>query len=99
MKFTIYQIKNPTEVDYAFRGFNKDLFSISDYGYVYSKYVDEKNFIGDMDILETLYGIFNIDHPKDYAGRSLSVSDVVQLGNKYYYCDRLGWKDITEYIA
>lgn len=34
------------------------------------------------DTLETLYKIFNLDFPKDYRGRSLSVSDVVVIEQK-----------------
>ena len=33
----------------------------------------------DCSCLETIYEKFNIDHPADYKGRSLSVSDVVEI--------------------
>ena len=33
----------------------------------------------DCNSLETIYEKFNIDHPADYKGRSLSVSDVVEI--------------------
>ncbi|MBR3293777.1 MAG: DNA primase, partial [Oscillospiraceae bacterium] len=46
-------------------------------------------------VLERLYEIFNLNHPKDYRGRSLSMSDVVELyddtSRKYYYCDETGF--------
>ena len=45
-------------------------------------------------ILEDLYYIFNVNHPKDYKGRSLSVSDIVKVDEQYYYCDSFGWKRI-----
>lgn len=48
------------------------------------------------DDLETVYSIFNNDSPKDYtAGRSLSVSDVVETGGCFYYCDTIGFKEIA----
>lgn len=46
-------------------------------------------------ILEELFRIFNIDHPSDFKGHSLSVSDVVILGGKKYYCDNYGWQLIN----
>ena len=33
----------------------------------------------DCNSLETIYQKFNVDHPADYKGRSLSVSDVVEI--------------------
>lgn len=45
--------------------------------------------------LEKYYEIFNIDHPADFRGRSLSVSDIVALkiGKDilYYYVDPIGF--------
>lgn len=42
---------------------------------------------------------FNINHPEDFTGRSLSVSDIVAVirksGTRYYYCDIFGWEDIS----
>jgi len=47
-----------------------------------------------MDILEELFTELNINHPADYKGHSLSVSDIVEIDNHYYYCDAYGWKEI-----
>lgn len=49
--------------------------------------------------LEDVYRIFNVNHPQDYTGHSLSVSDVVQVlsdGNSstFYFCDSFGFKRI-----
>lgn len=50
--------------------------------------------------LDGIYEIFNIAHPSDYIGHSLSVSDIVQiieLDNEeegFYYCDLFGWKKL-----
>lgn len=62
----------------------------------------DKVFEGDVDCksLEDVYRKFNLDHPKDYKGRSLSVSDVVELksGGKvtsgFYFCDSFGFKQV-----
>ena len=50
--------------------------------------------------LEGVYRMFNIDHPDGYTGRSLSVSDVVQIQNgstngpTFHYCDSFGFKEV-----
>ena len=50
--------------------------------------------------LEGVYKIFNFDYVKDYEGRSLSVSDVVEVENSdeiepgFYFCDSIGFKKI-----
>ncbi|EMD16755.1 hypothetical protein HMPREF9943_00983 [Eggerthia catenaformis OT 569 = DSM 20559] len=52
--------------------------------------------------LEDIYTRFNIDHPKDFYGHSLSVSDVVVLHkdgkDSAHYVDRFGYKDATEFL-
>ena len=37
-------------------------------------------------ILEFAFRIFNLQHPTGYCGRSMSVGDVVKLGDAYYLC-------------
>ena len=63
------------------------------YNRVYEGEVEAKD-------LEDVYRIFNIDKPEDFKGRSLSVSDVVEIVESdsakpgFYYCDSIGFKDI-----
>ena len=47
--------------------------------------------------LEALYTKFNIDHPADFKGHSLSVSDVVAVKGKPYYIDTFGFKELTDF--
>ena len=51
--------------------------------------------------LEDIYMKFNIDHPADFTGHSLSVSDVVVLHqdgeNTSHYVDSVGFKEIPEF--
>lgn len=42
-------------------------------------------------ILEQVFSIFNHAHPAGYCGRSLSVSDIVQLEGKHYLCGVCGF--------
>jgi len=90
-RFKIYQIKNVANTDYTFRSWENasEEFSFADYEYVYQ---------GSSNSLDEIYMRFNLNHPSDYSGHSLSVSDIVMFGNQYYYCDSIGWKNITEVI-
>ena len=59
-------------------------------------------FAGDVPCsnLEDIYRMFNVNHPNGYTGRSLSVSDVVQIqdsstnGPTFHYCDSFGFKQV-----
>ena len=59
-------------------------------------------FSGDVDCkgLEDVYQKFNIDHPDGYNGRSLSVSDVVEIlesedvDKGFYFCDSIGFNKV-----
>ena len=52
--------------------------------------------------LEDIYTRFNIDHPKDFKGHSLSVSDVVVLHQNgqdaAHYVDSFGYKSVPEFL-
>ena len=63
----------------------------------------DRVYDGKMDCisLENIYQKFNIDHPADYKGRSLSVSDVVEIRESdtlnpgFYFVDSIGFKSIS----
>ena len=96
--YLIYQIKDPIKCDYAWMSWKiaKRDINLMDYDCVYTDSIDGENPIA---VLENLYEMFNINHPLDFNGHSLSVSDIVVLfddnGCKWYYCDRFDWRDIT----
>ena len=52
--------------------------------------------------LEQIYERFNIDHPADFKGHSLSVSDVVVLHqdgqDAAHYVDSIGYKQVPEFL-
>lgn len=91
----IYQIKDIGAVDYAFRSFDKSKFNFKDYHKVYEMDVDDGFYV---DILETLFSMFNQYHtrPKDFKGHSLSVSDIVVIDDKGYYCDAFAWSNMGD---
>ena len=51
--------------------------------------------------LGDLYRIFNVEHPHDFSGHSLSVSDIVALKQagvvSYHYVDSIGYKELTNF--
>ena len=52
--------------------------------------------------LEDIFTRFNIDHPADFRGHSLSVSDIVVLHqngeNTAHYVDSFGYKEVPEFL-
>ena len=52
--------------------------------------------------LEDIYTRFNVDHPKDFYGHSLSISDVVVLHkdgkDTAHYVDRFGYREAPEFL-
>lgn len=52
--------------------------------------------------LEDIFTRFNIDHPQDFKGHSLSVSDIVVLHqngeNTAHYVDSIGYKEVPEFL-
>ena len=51
--------------------------------------------------LATVYYQFNTEHPPGYRGRSLSMSDIVEIVDSqvytpgFYYCDRYGFTEVS----
>lgn len=100
--FSIYQIKSGDETrDYRFEPYDRlqatgRSVDRANYGLVYTAPLDGKT------TLEDIYRTFNIDHPADFKGHSLSVSDVVVLhqGGKdtAHYCDSFGFQQVPEFL-
>jgi hypothetical protein len=99
MRYKLLQIKDWEHNPYIFRGFDiaqKHSLSLKDYEVVYEGEVEGPDV---ETILEKLFTLFNILYPEDFEGRSMSVSDVVELEGVYYYCDHIGFKKITEFCS
>lgn len=60
----------------------------------------DKVFEGEVECgtLEEVYQTFNLDHPDGYRGRSLSVSDVVEVVGEekstFHFCDSIGFREV-----
>jgi hypothetical protein len=46
------------------------------------------------DVRERLWTTLNITHPEGYKGRSMSVGDVVRVGDKIWACMQFGWMEL-----
>lgn len=100
--FAIYQIKGGEETrNYRFEPLERlrELgLSVQkdNYDLVYSAP------LSDGESLEDIYRRFNIDHPADFTGHSLSVSDIVVLRNgdseTAHYCDSFGFTEVPEFL-
>ena len=96
MKYKLYQIKDWENNPYVFRGFNTAQqygFSLKDYEVVYSGEVPDNEV---ETVLEDFFTLFNVYHPRDFMGRSMSISDIVELDGEYYYTESFGFKKITD---
>lgn len=94
MEYKLYQVKPDMTYTHGFMGLEMmaDLgvkVDLNNYDLVYSGKVEN-----DFNVLEKLFEIFNINHPHDFRDRSMSVSDIVEIGGRYYFCDLFGWKEI-----
>ena len=100
--YAIYQIADGTKgQDYRFMSMDyvtshHMAVDASDYRFVYGGRLSEQ------DTLDSLYEKFNMDHPADFTGHSLSMSDVVVMNRggeaKAYYVDRFGFADLPGFI-
>ena len=96
-KFSILQL-NKNCADYRNKVFTslsllEKLFgtkpNMNDYNVIYTGELSEEG--DELALCESIYCKFNYNHPEDFVGHSLSVSDIVVLNNNYYFCDDFGF--------
>lgn len=90
MTYKILQLNDNAPSELCFRNYNKDKFNLNNYEVVYEGEVDNTDK-SDFTVLEQLYMKFNINHPSDYRGHSISVSDIIELDGTKYYVEDLGY--------
>ena len=99
--FSIYQLKRDDEtVDLRFEPYDR----LTAAGHTVDMANYDRIYIADLapgTSLEDIYTRFNVDHPKDFKGHSLSVSDVVVLHQNgqdtAHYVDSIGYKEVPEF--
>lgn len=65
------------------------------YSVVFDGDVPVDSNVGVFAALEKIYMLFNVSQmPQDYRGHSLSVSDIVELEGKTYFCDTFGFVEV-----
>ena len=100
--YSIYQLKHGDETrDLRFEPYDRlqvtgNVVDKANYELIYSAELTPGTS------LEDIYTRFNIDHPKDFKGHSLSVSDVVVLHQNgqdtAHYVDSFGYKNVPEFL-
>ena len=113
-KYGIYQLKDIPEMrEFQFAGTeslkrrgiikdNLDAVKPENYNLVYVGELSELQGRTQSATLETVYAKFNINHPADYKGHSLSVSDIVVLHedgkNSAHFVDSFGFTKLPDFI-
>lgn len=113
-KYGIYQLKdNPELRQFRFEGTeslkrtgitkdNFDAIKMENYNLIYVGELSELQGPTQGETLEAVYEKFNIDHPADYKGHSLSVSDIVVLHqdgeNTAHFVDSFGFTTLPEFL-
>ena len=113
-KYGIYQLKHNPELDHLRfegteslkrMGITKDNFDAikpENYELIYVGNLSELQEQTQGETLEAIYEKFNIDHPKDYRGHSLSVSDIVVLHqngeNSAHFVDSFGFTGLPDFM-
>ena len=100
--FSIYQLKQvPDNRDYLFQPYDR----LKEKGVA----VDPDKYdliytapLPDLTTLDDIYRKFNLEHPDDFTGHSLSVSDIVveKFSDREvaYYCDMYGFTEVPEFL-
>ncbi len=98
-EYVIFQVKDGPEYRYLrFEPLEElkrcsDIIDLTCYKEVYRGRLERGEWLDD------LYQKFNIDHPENYRGRSMSVSDLIMVNRNeretWYYVDSIGFADVT----
>ena len=112
-KYGIYQLKHNPELDHLRfegteslkrMGITKDNFDVikpENYELIYVGELSELQEQTQGETLEAIYEQFNIAHPEDYRGHSLSVSDIVVLHqngkNSAHFVDSFGFTRLPDF--
>ena len=101
MEYAIYQVKNTNPGGRMFM----DSDWLAKNGLEATKDAYDRVYSGEVESFEPLgylWKKFNMAHPDDYRGRSLSVSDVVVLtdkeGTRAFFCDSFGWTEVPKFL-
>lgn len=104
--FAIYQLKDGEELrDYRFEGLDwlksRELsVDHANYNFIYTEPFTQPATTQER--LMEIWERFNLDHPADFKGHSLSVSDIVAIKQDgvvtYHYCDSFDFKELPHFV-
>lgn len=108
MIFTIFQL--PVSHNNCFRGFSQKVaesLDIKDYVPTWTGCLGDNSEVPETKLLDIIFHEFNDPgmRPNHFAGRSLSVSDIVIISpsdcfreGKAFYCDDFGWQNVSDFV-
>jgi hypothetical protein len=99
-KYSIYQVNedaaNGRYILFSSLDLLQDMgikLSLDQYNRIYEGQIEEEATIEET--LEAIFVQMNIGKkPEGYNGHSLSVSDIIEIGGKFYYCDSYGFTEV-----
>ena len=97
----IYQLRESAPAELRFTSYDdlREAPNADNYTAVYTQPLYDGGSKGEM--LEKTYEQFNLHHPPDFTGHSLSVSDIVAIKRgaevSYHYCDSFGFKELADF--
>lgn len=104
--FAIYQLKDGEELrDYRFEGLDwlksRELsVDHANYNFIYTEPFTQPATTQER--LMEIWERFNLDHPADFKGHSLSVSDIVAMKQDgvvtYHYCDSFEYRELPHFL-
>ena len=85
----------PVKDDRAFRSYD---FITEHFGKVDMEGYKEvwQGLLPDEFTLEDIFEMCNCRHPRGYEGHSMSVSDIVIINGKRWFCNDIGWKEMDK---
>ena len=106
LTYRIYQVKEEAKdlrfMDYGWFEKKGIAVNCSDYNCVYTGQLPAGGKDSEQ-ILNSLFETFNVNHPADFTGHSLSVSDVVVLVDaegreQAYFVDTFGFREVPDFL-
>lgn len=102
MKFAVYQIDHEKDVERVhFENYERTIewagkVDPSIYQKVWEGEYDPDVFEDEFSFLDELFFVLNVgERPRGYIGTSMSVSDVIAIGEEAYFVDSVGFKRIS----
>lgn len=95
INFKLHQIKNIADCPYSFMGINfaEKFIDFKDYKKTYE---GELSIHPDTitEVLDLIFHLGNTGELPDYRTRSISVSDIIEIDDRFFYVNTIGFREI-----